>query len=172
MSNYIIPDYVLEDIADSIRLKRNIATKLKPEDMGLAVRLIETGGGMPTGFQAIAKGTHTLSSDAMGSATFTVNHNLGVVPDMFLFYAASNIATTYSMIYAFRSTKFGWRSTSYLNHVGYHGNSTTTLTETNVTTGYGVKSLTATQATITSYSTSSSYGWRAGTYEWIAIKFT
>lgn len=131
-----------------------------------------SGGGLPSGFTAIAKGTHTLNSAVTGSGTFTVTHNLGVVPDMFLFYAQSNIATTYSMMYAFRSAKFGWRSSSYLNLCGYHGNSTTTITATNVTTSYGIKTLTSTQATITSYSTSSSYGWRAGTYEWIAIKFS
>lgn len=131
-----------------------------------------SGGGLPSGFTAIAKGTHTLGSAVTGSNTFTVTHNLGVVPDMFLFYAPSNIATTYSMMYAFRSSKFGWRSSSYLNLCGYHGNSTTTITATNVTTSYGIKTLTSTQATVTSYSTSSSYGWRAGTYEWIAIKFS
>lgn len=133
---------------------------------------VSSGGGLPTGFKAIAKGTHTLNSAVTGSGTFTVTHNLGEVPDMFLFYAKGNIATTYSMIYAFRSTLFGWRSSSYLNLCGYHGNSTTTLTCTNVTTSYGIKTLSSTQATITSYSTSSSYGWRAGTYEWIAIKFS
>lgn len=129
------------------------------------------GGGLPSGFKAIAKGTHTLSSAVTGSGTFTVTHNLGEVPDMFLFYAPQNIATTYSMLYAFRAAKFGWRGSSYLNLMGYHGNSTTTLTCTNVTTSYGIKTLTATAATITSYNTSSSYGWRAGTYEWVAIKF-
>lgn len=127
--------------------------------------------GLPTGIKAIAKGTHTLGSAVTGSATFTVNHNLGEVPDMFLFYADGNIASTYSMLYAFRSTDFNWRSTSYLNLCGYHGNSTSTLTCTNVTTSYGIKTLTSTQATITSYSTSNSYGWRAGNYKWIAIKF-
>ena len=134
--------------------------------------LEQGGGSLPSGFTAIAKGTHTLSSAVTGSSTFTVTHNLGVVPDMFLFYAQNNIATTYSMLYAFRSAKFGYRSTSYLNLCGYHGNSTTTVTSTNVTTSYGIKSLTASQATVTSYSTSTSYGWRAGTYEWIAIKFS
>lgn len=133
---------------------------------------VSGGGGLPSGFNAIATGTHTLNSAVTGSGTFTVTHNLGVVPDMFLFYAPSNIAIAYSMLYAFRSAKFGWRSSSYLNLCGYHGNSTTTITATNVTTTYGIKTLTSTQATVTSYSTSTSYGWRAGTYEWIAIKFS
>lgn len=130
------------------------------------------GGSLPSGIKAIAMGSHTLNSAVTGSGTFTVTHNLGETPDMFLFYAPKNIATTYSMLYAFRSAKFGYRSTSYLNLCGYHGNSTTTVTATNVTTSYGIKTLTATSATVTSYSTSTSYGWRAGTYEWIAIKFS
>lgn len=138
----------------------------------VVVNVAGGGGGLPSGFKAIAMGTHTLSSAVTGSGTFTVTHNLGETPDMFLFYAPQNIATTYSMLYAFRSTKFGYRSTSYLNLCGYHGNSTTTVTATNVTTSYGVKTLSSTSATITSYSTSTSYGWRAGKYEWIAIKFS
>lgn len=142
---------------------------------GLAEVIVSVAGGggsLPSGFKAIAKGTHTLNSAVTGSGTFTVTHNLGEIPDMFLFYTPQNIATTYSMLYAFRSAKFGWRGSTYLNLMGYHGNSTSTITATNVTTSYGIKTLTATQATITSYNTSASYGWRAATYEWIAIKFT
>ena len=130
------------------------------------------GGGLPSGFTAIAKGVLRLGNSITGANTFKVTHNLGVVPDMFLFYAQENIATTYSMLYAFRSDRFGYRGSTYLNLCGYHGNSTTTVTSTNVTTTYGIKTLTESQATITSYSSSTSYGWRAGTYEWIAIKFS
>lgn len=133
---------------------------------------VPTGGGLPTGFSVIATGTHTLNSAVAGGSTFTVSHNLGVVPDMFIFYATSNVATTYSMLMAMRSPQFGWRSTSYLNKCFYHGNSTTTVTGADVTTSYGIKTLTATQATVTTYSNSGSYYWRAGTYKWIAIKFS
>lgn len=161
----------LTAIADAIRQKTGKSGKLTLDQMASEVLAIQGGGSLPSGFKAIAKGTHTLGSAVTGSGTFTVTHNLGETPDMFLFYAPQNIATTYSMLYAFRSAKFGYRSTSYLNLCGYHGNSTTTVTATNVTTSYGIKTLTATAATITSYSTSTSYGWRAGTYEWIAIKF-
>lgn len=45
MSNYVIPGDTLTDIADSIRRKRDIATEIVPEDMALAVDLIESGGG-------------------------------------------------------------------------------------------------------------------------------
>lgn len=129
------------------------------------------GGGLLSGFSKIATGTHTLSSAVAGGSTFTVTHNLGVVPDLFMFFATANVATTYSMLLAMRSTMFGWRSSTYLNKCFYHGNSTTTVTGADVTTSYGIKTVTATNATVTTYSNSGSYYWRAGTYKWIAIKF-
>lgn len=160
----------LTNIANAIRGKTGKSGKMTLEQMVTEINSI-SGGGLPSGFSAIARGTYTLGSAVSGAGTFVVEHNLGYVPDMFLFYAPSNIATTYSMLYAFRSPTFGWRGSTYLNLCGYHGNSTTTLSATNVTTSYGVKTLTSTQATITTYSTSTSYYWRAAAYEWIAIKF-
>jgi len=130
-----------------------------------------TGGGLPPGIAGIAYGTHTLSSAVAGTSSFSVTHGLGETPDMFLFYTPNNIANTYTMLYAFRSTKFAWRGSSYLNLCGYHGNSTTSLTCTNVTTSYGISALTETTATVKTFSTSGSYYWRAGTYNWVAIKF-
>lgn len=126
---------------------------------------------LPVGFTNIATGEYTLSSNIAGGSTFDVEHNLGAVPDMFIFYHEGNIATTYSMLMAMRCNTFNWRSSSYLNKCYYHGNSTTTATGTDVTTSYGITTLTETQATITTFSTSTSYYWRSGTYKWIAIKF-
>lgn len=137
----------------------------------MIVNVAGGGGGLPAGFKAIATGTHTLSSAVQGGQTFTVNHNLGETPDLFLFFATANIATTYSMLSVMRSSMFGWRSTSYLNKAFYHANSTTTVTGADVTTSYGIKTLNSTQAVITTYSSSTSYYWRAATYKWIAIKF-
>lgn len=129
------------------------------------------GGGLPSGFSKIATGTHALSSAVAGGSTWTLTHNLGAVPDLLIIWAPSNIATTYSMLLAMRSSQFGWRSTSYLNKCYYHGNSTTTVTGADVTTSYGIKTMTATNATVTTYSNSGSYYWRAGTYNWLAVKF-
>ena len=112
-----------------------------------------------------------MPSALAGGGAFSVTHNLGVVPDIFMFYSPTNIATTYSMLAVFYSRLFGWRSATYLNKCFYHGNSTTTATGADVTTSYGVKALSTTTATITTYSSSSSYYWRAGTYNWVAIKF-
>ena len=131
---------------------------------------VASSGGLPSGISAIDFGTYTLGSAVSGSGTFTVPHNLGVVPDLFLFWTPSNIATTYSELAVMRSTQFGWRSTSYLNKCWYHGNSTTTVTGADATTSYGIKTLTATNATICPH-TNQSYSWRAGTYNYLAIKF-
>ncbi len=48
MSRYFIEDETLTDIADAIRLKRDIVTEITPEDMPLQVALIESGGGGAT----------------------------------------------------------------------------------------------------------------------------
>lgn len=158
----------LTAIANAIREKTEKSGELTLDQM---VTEIQSIGGLPSGFSAIARGTHKISSDVQGGSTFTLNHNLGVVPDFLIFYAPSNVATTYSMLSVMRSTQFGWRSTSYLNKCFYHANSTTTVTGADATTSYGIKTMTATSATITTYSNSTSYYWRAGTYNWIAIKF-
>lgn len=165
---------VLIDLTSDTVTADSLKTGITAHDKSGAVitgTMSSGGGGLPTGFSAIATGSHTISSNVIGSNTFTVTHNLGVVPDMFLFYADGNIAQTYSMIYAMRSSAFTWRGSSYTTLMGYHGNSTTSMTYTQVTSSYGIKTLTSTQATITSYNTSTSYGWRSGKYKWIAIKF-
>lgn len=163
----------LTNIANAIRTKTGKSGKLTLDQMVTEIGSISGGGGgLPTGFSQIATGTHTLSSAVVGGSTFTVTHNLGVTPDLFIFYTEKNIATTYSMLSVMRSASFGWRSTSYLNKCFYHANSTTTVTGADVTTSYGIKTLSTTTATITTYSSSNSYYWRAGTYKWIAIKFS
>ena len=45
MSKYFIEGDTLTDIADAIRLKRDIVTEMTPEDMALQVSLIYGGGG-------------------------------------------------------------------------------------------------------------------------------
>lgn len=132
---------------------------------------VASSGGLPTGISAIDFGTYTLGSAVSGSSTFTVPHNLGVVPDLFVLWAPANIATTYAELCVMRSSQFGWRSTSYLNKCWYHGNSTTTVTGADTTTSYGIKTMSAASVTIAPH-TSSSYSWRPGTYNYIAIKFS
>lgn len=128
-----------------------------------------SGGGLPSGFTAIATGTYTVGAD-FTTTQQTVTHNLGVVPDIVLFYKERNVAQTYSMLWAIRSTQMGYRSSAYNLHAGYHSNSTTTVSYNNSnSTTYGVSNLTATTFRIASVS--SSYYWRKGDYKWVAIKF-
>lgn len=142
------------------------------ENLATAIESIISGGGLPSGIAAIATGTYTVASDFTTSKK-TINHDLGVVPDMVLFwYPNGNIATTYSMLYSLRSTKMGFRSSAYNVFNGYHGNSTSTVTTSNSNgTGIGVSNFTSTTFQLASHSTS--YYWRGGyTYKWLAIKFS
>lgn len=128
------------------------------------------GGSLPSGISAIATGEYTVSTD-FATTKQTVTHNLGVVPDMVLFFATENIATTYSMLFALRSTKMGYRSSAYNLFLGYHAGNSTNVSMTNSNgSNYGVSNLTETTFQIASHG--SSYYWRSGTYKWIAIKFS
>lgn len=133
------------------------------------INSITSVGGLPSGISKIDFGSISVSADfTITKQTF--NHNLGVVPDVVMVWASANIATTYSMLMAIRGNQFGWRSSAYNSHIAYHGNSTTTVTWTNTnSTTYGVSNMTA--STFQLASSGSSYYWRAGTYNYIAIKF-
>lgn len=127
------------------------------------------GGGLPTGISKFDFGTITISS-AYTTTRKTFTHNLGIAPDFMMVWTPANIATTYSMLAAVRGSQWGWRSSAYSGHLAYHGNSTTTVTWTNSnSTTYGISNMTATDFQLAS--SSSSYYWRAGTYNYIAIKF-
>lgn len=128
------------------------------------------GGSLPSGIKAFDFGEINIAS-AFTTTRQTFNHNLGVTPDFVMVYAPQNIATTYSMLWAMRGSFLGYRSSAYNNFMCYHGNSTTTASLTNSnSSSYGVSNLTA--STFQLASSSSSYYWRAGTYKYIAIKFS
>lgn len=136
----------------------------------LVVNVAGGGGGLPAGIAAFDYGEITVSS-AFTTTRQTFSHKLGVVPDLMIVWHDGNIATTYSMLAAIRGNMFGWRSSAYNNHMAYHANSTTTVTWTNSnSTTYGISNMTAT--TFQLASSSSSYYWRAGTYKYMAIKFS
>jgi len=65
-----------------------------------------------TDVQACKSGTVTLSSDCMGGTSFTIQHGLMVTPDMFIVYAPSNIARTYTVLGAVRCQRFSWNGTT------------------------------------------------------------
>lgn len=133
------------------------------------VNVAGSGGGLPSGISKLDFGTITVSS-AISTSGQTFTHNLGVIPDLMIVWAGSNVATTYSMLCAIRGGSFGWRSSAYNSHYAYHGNSTTTVTWANSNNAnYGIGSMTATNFQLASISTS--YYWRARSYNYIAIKF-
>lgn len=135
----------------------------------LIVNVASSGGGLPTGIATFDYGNVEVST-AFTTTRQTFQHKLGVVPDLMIVWAPQNVATTYSMLCAIRGNQFGWRSSAYNNHLAYHGNSTTTVTWTNSnSTTYGISNMTATSFQLAS--ASSSYYWRAGTYNYIVIKF-
>lgn len=128
------------------------------------------GGGLPSGIAALDYGDVVVTTDFTTSRR-TFAHKLGVAPDMVIVWAVGNIATTYSMLFALRSTQMAYRSSTYSSYMGYHGNSTTTVSLTNSNSAsYGVSNMTAT--TFQLASSNSSYYWRAGTYKYLAIKFS
>lgn len=131
---------------------------------------VQSGGGLPAGISAIDYGDVVVNS-AFTTTRQTFSHKLGVVPDLIMVYADSNVAQTYSMLMAIRASFLNWRGGNYFPHMAYHGNSTTTVTWTNAnSTSYGISNPTAT--TFQLASASSSYYWRARTYKYIAIKFS
>lgn len=136
----------------------------------VVVNVAGSGGSLPSGLSAFDYGTITVSS-AFTTTRQTFTHNLGVTPDLMIVWTPANIATTYSMLAAIRGNQWGWRSSAYNNHMAYHGNSTTSVTWTNSnSTSYGISNMTATNFQLAS--SSSSYYWRAGTYSYIALKFS
>ena len=163
----------LTAIANAIRAKTGGTKAMTLDEMVTAINSISGGGGgLPAGIAAIAFGEYAVASD-FTTTRQTVTHNLGVVPDFVLFYYdGGNIATSYSMLFALRSTKLAYRSSAYNAYNAYHANTTSTVSVAGSnSTSAGVSSLTATTFQIASHS--NSYYWRGGyTYKWLAIKFS
>lgn len=134
------------------------------------VNVAGDGGGLPGGISAFDFGTISVSS-AFTNTRQTFNHKLGTTPDLMIVWHEGNVAQTYSMLAAIRGSDFGWRSSAYNSHYAYHGNSSTTVTWANSNNAsYGISNMTASSFQLASHSTS--YYWRAGTYNYIALKFS
>lgn len=161
----------LTSIANAIRSKTGRSGKLTLDQMVTEIASISGGGGgLPSGISAIKMGTHTVSSDVAYGTAVNITHNLGVIPDLFIVYATSNTAVTYSELFMVRGTEIMYRGSSYHTLVAYRSNSTTSVSATFANSSQGgIYSLTATKATMSGHQ--SSYYVRSGTYKWIAIKF-
>lgn len=132
---------------------------------------IMSAGGLPDGISAIKFGTHTVASDTAYGTGVTINHNLGVIPDLFLIYPITNTSVTYSELFMARGPEIMYRGSSYHTLTSYRGNSSSSASATFVNSSKGgIYQLTATTATISGHQ--SSYYVRAGQYKYIAIKFS
>ena len=86
MANVFIQDSTMSAIGDAIRAKTGGTDKLLPADMATAISGITTGGG--------GGGLYTAGTVyGSGSGPVTVQHNLGVIPDLFLIYCPANITS-------------------------------------------------------------------------------
>lgn len=159
----------------SINAKTDSSHKINNETLDAFYTFVDSittggGGGLPGGISKIDFGDISVTS-AFTTSAKTISHSLGVTPDLVIVYATANVATNYSMLWAMRASFMGYRSSAYTSYMCYHGNSTTTTSLTNSnSTSYGVSNMTATSFKLAS--AGSSYYWRAGTYKYLAIKFS
>lgn len=94
MSDYLIHDSTLEDIADAIRSKTGGSSLIAPEDMPTEIASISGGGGsLPSIISKIDGGSFTPSSDTQGTA-YSISHNLGVVPKGFVIWSEDALSGT------------------------------------------------------------------------------
>lgn len=161
---------VLMDLtSDTVTADKLLSGITAHDKSGASIIGTLASGGLPSGISKFDFGVYRLSSAVRGGQSFNVPHNLGVSPDFVIFFADGNISSTYTMLLSVRSTKMNYRSGYHLS--AYHGNSASSVTPASHSDSYGIKTLTATNFTVTTYSNSTSYYWRAGTYNYIAIKF-
>lgn len=157
---YAVDETKLINIADSIRAKLGISDPLEIDEFPLAIDDI------PTGDPNIKSGSFTLNAD---SKLFDMEHNCGFVPDMFIFFTPNNLTTQKTMLMIMSFNRLGlWRN-GYTNISVYRGTSATSYSIMSLqNTTYGIKVLDSTKATIAG--TDKDTVWKAGTYNWIAIK--
>jgi len=129
------------------------------------------GGDLPPGFKAIATGTKTLTADQLGNVAINIEHNLGVVPDMVLFYHEGRTQFTNAYEGVAWCNQWTWKDGNYHGFEFHHGStytsiSTATFADTDST---GVYKLDDAEAEFKF--TSASVTWKAQTYKWLVIKF-
>lgn len=153
------------------------AENLIPENIkeGVTILGVEgelSGGGLPTNIASFKAGTAMFATNFSSSSPKTINHNMGQIPDLIMFWHNGNIAQTQTMLWSLWSSQIEYRSGNDVIY-SYHSTSATSLT-TGWTSTYGLvagvfSNITDSSFTIGTLQTSTY--WRAGEYNWIAIKF-
>lgn len=98
MSKYFIEDTTLTDIADAIRLKRDIVTEINPENMPLEISLIDGGGG---GLEKLIDYTHPNATNINAPVNITLPKVCHIV---FVFCYLNNPSTTPNILLKFTSS--------------------------------------------------------------------
>lgn len=103
MSLYVIQSSTLGGIADAIRTKKGTSSPIAVTDLANEIASISGGAAK------FAKGTFTLTGG--GSDPVTVEHGLGVTPNLIICVTPANVggATTY--------TKGGWYMDGFLSNI-------------------------------------------------------
>lgn len=87
MSKKLYEESDVQAIADAIREKNGLTDTYTVSQMAAAISAIETGGGgLPSGW---ATGTVTISPAAI-KTDFEIEHGLGAVPNIVIFYCENN----------------------------------------------------------------------------------
>lgn len=161
-------------IADAIRAKTGGTEALTLDGMAEAIAGLELGGGLPDTIEAVAGGTHTLTSNVGGYGSFTIEHGLGVRPDAVLFYISEGLS---SSIKSYCYMCLIARTDVYVPDVG-RGDEMVTTGYVNAN-GYILASAQSRSSSHSALSTSTSFtisdpnntGYKAASYKWIAVKF-
>lgn len=93
MAEYMIQGDTLSAIANAIRGKTGGSDPISPEQMATEISNIASGGGgLPEGISAIASGILAPTSNV--TADFSIEHNLGKIPEFAILMILEDAATT------------------------------------------------------------------------------
>ena len=86
MAEYLIQDSTLTEIADAIRSKNGKSESISVKNMAQAISALSIGDGS-------SKNIIMASGKVIGGTdkTITIQHNLNVVPDVFIIYAQTSV---------------------------------------------------------------------------------
>lgn len=173
MSDYLIQGETLTAIGDAIRAKTGSSAQLTPVQMATEIAGIQTGGSVKitTGTYAVEEET-TLPISSSSNDVITIEHNLGVVPDIFLFFIGFTIVGYFQgvlgFIYIMNGTKEQYRGNRFCICGG--GSTISALTKYDIAVQNVLTTNTA-KLYLDPNIKESDRHLNATQYEWIAIKY-